>query len=182
MKELLGLLLIITALHLFGCGTRAVKSTDGNKPLTSRDSTVNSTNIESLGNIHSTVIPRLEIPQTTSQDLIISHTGYTFLYSEQYEQAKWVAYELTSEETRKTNERTNKFIVDTKVKTGSANDRDYAGSGYDKGHLAPAGDMSWSATTMSESFYYSNMSPQFPGFNRGIWLEPGPLKTNRFMW
>lgn len=65
--------------------------------------------------------------------------------------------------------RTNNFRPDQKVKTGSATLTDYKGSGYDRGHLAPAADMKWSATAMSESFYMSNMSPQRPGFNRGIW-------------
>ena len=37
--------------------------------------------------------------------------------------------------------------------------------------MAPAGDMGWSVTSMAESFYYSNMSPQEPGFNRGIWKK-----------
>ena len=55
------------------------------------------------------------------------------------------------------------------ISTGSASLPDYKGSGYDRGHLAPAGDMKWSTTAMSESFYMSNMSPQEPSFNRGIW-------------
>ncbi|MFZ2430714.1 MAG: DNA/RNA non-specific endonuclease, partial [Lutibacter sp.] len=80
-----------------------------------------------------------------------------------------VAYELTKEKTNKKWERTDKFLTDPKVKTGTANNKDYSGSGYDRGHLAPASDMGWSETSMLESFYYSNMSPQEPGFNRGIW-------------
>jgi endonuclease G len=90
-------------------------------------------------------------------------------YNETYEQANWVAYELTAEETQKAFERTNKFLVDPAVSTGSATDTDYKKSGFDRGHLAPAADMGWSSTTMIESFYFSNMSPQLPGFNRGIW-------------
>jgi endonuclease G len=65
--------------------------------------------------------------------------------------------------------RKDNFRSDPKVKTGSAALSDYKGSGYDRGHLAPAADFKWSATAMSESFYMSNMSPQVPGFNRGIW-------------
>jgi endonuclease G len=55
------------------------------------------------------------------------------------------------------------------VTTGSAALSDYAGSGYDRGHLCPAEDMSFSIEAMSETFYLSNMSPQDPSFNRGIW-------------
>jgi endonuclease G len=91
------------------------------------------------------------------------------VYSEEHEQAKWIAYELTKEETNSLFERTDKFLVDPMVSTGTAQNSDYLKSGYDKGHLAPAADMGWSALTMKESFYFSNMSPQLPGFNRGVW-------------
>ena len=55
------------------------------------------------------------------------------------------------------------------MSTGSASLVDFRGSGYDRGHLAPAGDMGFSYEAMSESFYLSNMSPQKAGFNRRIW-------------
>lgn len=113
----------------------------------------------------------LEIPAVVPTDTVIVHTGFSLLYNEKYEQAKWVAYELTKVETYKVAERTNKFIIDPKVSTHTADNKDYKGSGYDKGHLAPAGDMSWSAQSMYESFYFSNISPQVPAFNRGIWKK-----------
>jgi len=112
---------------------------------------------------------KLELPKTNAGDIVITHTGYSFLYNETCEQADWVAYELTADETKMVSTRTDKFMVDPAVKTGTANGRDYSASGYDKGHMAPAADMGWSQTAMAESFYYSNMSPQVPGFNRGIW-------------
>jgi endonuclease G len=62
-------------------------------------------------------------------------------------------------------------MEDPLVSTQTATNADYAKSGYDRGHLAPAADMSWSLQVMQESFYYSNMSPQLPGFNRGIWKK-----------
>lgn len=111
------------------------------------------------------------LPAYTTEDDIIIHTAYTLKYSEEHEQAEWVAYKLTAERVRGSYKRTNDFRPDPKVKTGSASLSDYKGSGYDRGHLAPAGDMKWSATAMSESFYMSNMSPQVPGFNRGIWKK-----------
>ena len=111
------------------------------------------------------------MPYYTQPDQVISHTAYTLKYSEQHEQASWVAYRLTSGHISGSIGRTNDFRVDYKVKTGSASLSDYKGSGYDRGHLAPAGDMKWSSTAMSESFYMSNMSPQKPGFNRGIWKK-----------
>lgn len=114
-------------------------------------------------------IAHLEYPAVLPNEKIISHTGYSFVYSEEHEQAKWIAYELTKEETNSLYERTDKFLIDPMVSTGTAENSDYANSGYDRGHLAPAADMGWSAESMRESFYFSNMSPQLPGFNRGVW-------------
>lgn len=119
--------------------------------------------------VHILMAPKPEIPKVEIGDVVIFHTGYSYLYKEEHEQASWVAYELTREETNNVFKRSNRFKPDPWVSTGTARKADYARSGYDRGHLAPAADMGWSATTMAESFYYSNMSPQLHGFNAGIW-------------
>ena len=105
-------------------------------------------------------------------DQVIEREGYALGYVEAWEQPAWVSYRLTKDEvmTRKAN-RESAFLEDPEVKTGSAISFDYQGSGYDRGHLAPAGDMHWSSKTMLESFYMSNMSPQEPSFNRGVWSK-----------
>lgn len=113
----------------------------------------------------------LEIPKLKAHEVVIKHTGYSLSFNDRYKLANWVAYDLTKEETLGSSERTNKFIPDPLVSTGTATDEDYLNSGYDRGHLAPAGDMTWSSTAMAESFYYSNMSPQNKSFNRGIWKK-----------
>lgn len=114
---------------------------------------------------------KFEIPQIDSSDLVTFHSGFSLLYSEKHEQAYWVAYELTREKTIKKVERTNRFKPDPTIETGTAHHSDYTNSGYDRGHLAPAADMSWSQQSMEESFYFSNISPQLPNFNRGIWKK-----------
>src|SRR5689334_21145594 len=77
------------------------------------------------------------IPAPIAGEQIIHHSAYMLSYNEKYEIANWVAYELTDSETVSKFARTNKFIPDPLVKTGSADDADYAASGYDRGHLAP---------------------------------------------
>jgi len=116
-------------------------------------------------------IANLEFPLTTNNEKIITHSGYSFSFSQKDKQALWVAYQLTDKKTAKQFDRSNKFTQDGSVLSGTASDGDYKGSGYDRGHLAPAADMGWSAKAMTESFYYSNMSPQLPSFNRGIWKQ-----------
>jgi len=114
-------------------------------------------------------INNLELPAISRRDAVVKHLGYTLSYNEKNEQANWVAYELTAAETSKIANRSDDFRPDDDVLTGSATNADYKGMGYDRGHLAPAADMGWSTTSMQESFFYSNMSPQVAGFNRGIW-------------
>ena len=111
-------------------------------------------------------------PDTKTTDTIRSYEGFDLGYNEAYEQAAWVAYVLTREEVESgVAVRKDNFRPDTTIITGSAMLKDYKGSGFDRGHLAPAGDMKWSKLAMSESFLLSNMSPQSPSFNRGIWKK-----------
>jgi endonuclease G, mitochondrial len=110
-------------------------------------------------------------PLPTKEEQVVQRTAYTFAYNEAHEQANWVAYILTKSQLGSGVERSNRFMEDPLVSTQTATNADYAKSGYDRGHLAPAADMSWSLQVMQESFYYSNMSPQLPGFNRGIWKK-----------
>lgn len=105
-------------------------------------------------------------------DTIINREGYALGYSEKHEQPAWVTYKLTRDEVKTKNaSRTDDFRADPEIPTGSASLDDYRGSGYSRGHLAPAADMKFSAQAMSESFYLSNMSPQESSFNAGIWAS-----------
>ena len=113
-------------------------------------------------------IPRMIIPR---KEQIIHHTGYSVSYNENLRLPNWVAYELTRQETQGNAKRTDRFITDPSVKGIIATNADYARSGYDKGHMAPAADMKWSNTAMKESFYFSNMCPQHPELNRRKWKD-----------
>lgn len=113
----------------------------------------------------------LDTPEKEDSHQIISHAGYTLCYREKYEQPEWVCYTLTPEKTVKTTDRKDNFRPDPKVITGSATLSDYKKSGYDRGHLAPIADMTYSEITMDESFFLSNMSPQTSDLNRGLWKE-----------
>ncbi|CAM1339282.1 DNA/RNA non-specific endonuclease [Tenacibaculum aestuarii] len=106
---------------------------------------------------------------TSTTGAIIKHNGYQLSYSEQHEQAEWVAYTLDKSDIVYTNYKRPFFIEDPKVKTKSADWRNYKKSGYDKGHLCPAGDRRASQKAHDETFYTSNISPQNHEFNAGIW-------------
>ena len=102
---------------------------------------------------------------------IIKHKLFSLSYNEKHEQANWVAYKLFPNSINNNVKRKDNFRRDKFILTGSSSVSDYKKSGYDRGHLAPAKAMSFSKETMSESFYMSNMSPQKPSFNRGIWKK-----------
>jgi endonuclease G len=83
-----------------------------------------------------------------------------------------VAYELTKEEVEGTVPRYDAFLPDPEVSyENSATTYDYSNSGWDRGHMAPAGDMKWSEQAMKESFYLSNICPQNKNLNGGVWND-----------
>ena len=109
---------------------------------------------------------------TPAADRVVDRTGYALGYSEEYEQAAWVMYRMTREETlTRAAVRTDDVREDPNIVTFPSLPSDYSRSGYDRGHLAPAEDMKFSEVTMRESFNMSNMSPQKPDFNRGAWKK-----------
>ncbi len=100
----------------------------------------------------------------------VRHRYYLLCYVEEHEQPSWTAYVLEGAKLREGRlRRTQDFREDPQVRTQSATLSDYRRSGYDRGHLVPAGDFKWDSIGMSETFYLSNMSPQLHEFNAGIW-------------
>ncbi len=108
------------------------------------------------------------LPSSTTNQ-VVKHQYYALSYSEKHEQAEWVAYQLDKKDIVYTNIKRPYFIADKKVSTKSANYRNYKKSGYDKGHLCPAGDRRFSKQAFNETFLTSNITPQKHDFNAGIW-------------
>ncbi|MBP6549585.1 MAG: DNA/RNA non-specific endonuclease [Flavobacterium sp.] len=113
--------------------------------------------------------PSFDFLPSSTTNQIIRHDYYTLSYSEKHEQAEWVAYELKKNYVKNNDFKRPYFIEDPKVKTGSADWRNYKKSGYDKGHLCPAGDMEFALKAYNDTFFTSNISPQLHDFNGGIW-------------
>jgi len=123
------------------------------------------------------------LPKLEEGEELIEHQAMMLVYSENHEQAKWVAHIISTEIIEGSAGRSNDFRPDTNIKTGTAVEKDYFlkykkngktvydGFGYDRGHLAPSADFKWSKTALSESYFYSNMSPQLAEFNREGWAK-----------
>ncbi|AWK07376.1 endonuclease [Flavobacterium crocinum] len=155
--------LIFVSVTLFSCKKEIVQNENvSNSEVVSFKGNPNSTNsTDSLYTV--TYLPT----STTKQ--IVKHQYYTLSYNEKFEQAEWVAYELKAAYLKNNDYKRPYFIEDPKVTTGSADWRNYKNSGYDKGHLCPAGDMEFSKNAYNDTFYTSNISPQKKEFNSGIW-------------
>lgn len=113
-------------------------------------------------------LPRLGEPRA---EQVIEHLAYTVSYNADWHLPNWVAYQLTATETEGDLTRTDKFLPDPMVEGDPVVTKDYSGSGYDRGHMAPAADMRWSEQAMKESFYMTNMCPQNHNNNAGDWKD-----------
>ncbi len=100
---------------------------------------------------------------------------YVFHYNTTYCQSDWVAYLLTSDDVATRGaDRADRFLTDDKVKSRGwdwATTSDYTNSGYDRGHLCPSADRNDTEEENRATFYMSNISPQTPSLNRGVWKD-----------
>jgi endonuclease G len=108
------------------------------------------------------------LPASTT-GVIVNHSSFSLSYSEAHEQAEWVAYELRKEHLSRNDFERPYFIQDRSISSVSADYRNYKNSGYDRGHLCPAGDRRYDYDAFHETFLTSNISPQDHDFNSGIW-------------
>lgn len=118
---------------------------------------------------HAEALMEVGIPPTLSAQLV-EYPGFTVSFNADTHQPNYVAWELTGEESRSqmTSRRSSAFSTDTAV-IGCPTTYDYRGSGYDRGHMAPAGDMKWDSLAMQSSFFLTNISPQAHDLNQGSW-------------
>ena len=111
------------------------------------------------------------LPKGTSEK-ILTRRGYTVSYNLQHNLPNWVAWELTPDKLIERESRTDKFLPDPDLPEDVAvTTDDYKRSGWDRGHMCPAGDNRWHWRAMQESFYMTNICPQHHNLNRGDWKE-----------
>lgn len=108
------------------------------------------------------------IASNSQPSQMVDYEGFSLSFNKKMHVPNWVVWELTGEEVAGTYPRKDNFRGDDNV-AGSAEKWDYSYSGYDRGHMAPAGDLKWSKKAMDESFYMTNMCPQAKSLNTGAW-------------
>lgn len=107
------------------------------------------------------------VTQRTAQP--ICREAYLVAYDAPVKIPVYVAYTLKPENALGCFPRTNAFVADQSLNGTGARPDDYVGTGYDKGHAAPDGDLSYTQQVEYESFLMTNMYPQHGSLNRGIW-------------
>lgn len=105
------------------------------------------------------------------EDVKLRHTGFVVSYNPSKCTPSWVAWELTSEETtgyisRKEYDFMPDPLLDERYQVEK---QEYTNSGYDRGHMCPAGDMEWSSSAMNDCHYMTNICPQAPKLNQVYW-------------
>ena len=109
------------------------------------------------------VVASASLPQQ-----IVDYGGFTISFSASHHIPNYAAWKLTRDMTSGTAPRENQFYTDPAVR-GCPETYDYSYSGYDRGHMCPAGDMKWSRAAMHNSFSLANICPQAKTLNTGAW-------------
>ena len=103
-------------------------------------------------------------------DTLVRYDAFDVHFNSERGIANCALYELVNNELYGTAERGNEFTADPGVK-GCPLPEDYAGSGFDRGHLVPAGDLKWNGTAMRQSFLMTNVGPMHKALNEGGWAK-----------
>lgn len=103
-------------------------------------------------------------------DTLVRYDAFDVHFNSERGIANCAVYELVINELDGTAERAEGFMPDTGVK-GCLSPQDYVGSGMDRGHLVPAGDLKWSVSAMRQSFLMTNISPMHKALNEGGWAK-----------
>lgn len=103
-------------------------------------------------------------------NFLMVKTAYTLSYNKNKGTANWVSWHLSTAWKGET-ARQNDFRPDSSLPNNwyEVNPRDYTDTGFDRGHLCPSDDRDGDLEDNQETFFMTNMTPQAPDHNRGIW-------------
>jgi len=100
---------------------------------------------------------------------MIYRKGYVLEHSSADKIPLWVCEHVKKDQLGSDTDRSNKFVADPDLKGPKSTPADYSGSGYDRGHQAPAGNQGKNQTLQDQTFFMSNIAPQLSKLNRNAW-------------
>ncbi len=121
------------------------------------------------GQVDTECLAQIEIPDETPE-IKLFYTGFTISFNPTMHQPNYAVWELTKEKAQGSLPRNSKFRPDDDV-LGCPTLSDYRNSGFDRGHMVPAGDMKWDEQAMLDSHYLTNICPQSHALNGGRWAS-----------
>lgn len=139
----------------------------GNTAYSSNTSSPSKTHEEKKPAIDLSRIEDVVMPEGTQSE-VKEYEGFRVDFNSKRHTPNAVSWTLMGHETEGGSARSNKFWTDTELK-GCADTRDYSRSGYDRGHMCPAGEQKWSERAMHHSFVMANICPQDHDLNTGAW-------------
>lgn len=112
------------------------------------------------------------LPVMRTKGQLLIRKDYVTSYNEETKTPFWVQWHLTRERASGTLKRPDyAFHEDNEVPRPRADIYDYRASGYDRGHMCPAGDNKHDAESMYDSFLLTNVCPQDRRLNSGLWND-----------
>ena len=107
-----------------------------------------------------------------SENYLLVRDQYAMSYNDTTKIANWVGWQINDSWLGDT-PRQNDFRADSDLPADffQVDASDYSGSGFDRGHITPSADRTASVTDNSNTFYMTNMIPQAPSNNRGVWAS-----------
>lgn len=172
------LLLLVVAMYV-GCATQ--ENVQATSETTVAEEAVNPADLPAVEEPAESVAPSFATVATweghkeaqfapLASGVFLENETYVVDFSVEEQVAFWVHYQLTLDECLGTVPRKDAFRGDPRLDIG-LDEKSYAASGYDRGHLKPAADSRTTAEDMRSSFLMTNMAPQTPNLNRGIWKQ-----------
>ncbi len=152
-------LLAVGCIIFLGCRFALANGSEDNSAVKERRTKVRTLDLSNIEKVEKSE----EIPS-----IIKEYEGFTVDFNPENKTPNYVAWILEGKEMEGTVGRNNKFWTDFDLEN-CPDSRDYSHSGYDRGHMCPAGEQKWSETAMHHSFVMANVCPQDHDLNSGAW-------------
>ena len=109
---------------------------------------------------------------SATTNYLIARPQYSLSYNNTTREPNWVSWNLTTADTGSSG-RSDSFFQDTTLPAGfyQVLTTDYSGSGFDRGHMCPSGDRTVTVADNEATFFMTNMIPQAPDNNQGVWAN-----------
>lgn len=159
------LLILSALLFLLACSNSQEPQDKDKTPITVPDTTLPYNSIHlALG---------LPVDADSTDDYILVKSQYALSYNKNLNVANWVSWELNASWFGDVSRYGGNFMQEPLLPEGyyRVTHNDYTNSGYDRGHMVRSEERTKTAEDNKSTFYTTNILPQMPDLNQGVWLN-----------